>query len=206
MTHELEAWLGQATRHLSRDSAAQVRSEIQEHFDAARANAMECGASCDEADRQALEALGSARAANRQYRKVLLTSGEARLLHEGNWEARAVCSRRWLILVGALLLGAGFYVANSIAMARLLLVGGMSMGLLFFAAFLPVYTPARSRVFRGVKWLALAGILVLAFWPMTLRWSALMFSCVWPAVWVEWSRASIRRKLPVAKWPKQLYL
>jgi hypothetical protein len=206
MTHELEAWLRRATRHLSRDSAAQVRNEIQEHFDAARANAMERGVSCDEAERQALEALGDARAANLQYRKVLLTSREARLLHEGNWEARVVCSRRWLILVGALLLGTGFYFANSNAMARLLLVGGMSMGLLFFAAFLPVYTPARGRVFRGVKWLVLAGILLLAFWPMTLRWSALMFSCVWPVVWVEWSRASIRRKLPVAKWPKQLYL
>ena len=84
MTHELETWLGQATRHLSRDSAAQVRNEIQEHFDATRANAMEHGASCDEADRRALEALGSARAVNRKYRKVLLTSGEARLLREGN--------------------------------------------------------------------------------------------------------------------------
>ena len=206
MTNELETWLRQATRHLSRDAAAQVRSEIQEHFEAGRESMLERDATRDEADHQALAALGDAKAANRQYRKVLLTSAEARLLREGNWEARAVCSRRWLIAVSALLVGVGFYLANSTAMARLLLVGGMGMGLLFVAAFLPVYTPARSRIYRGVKWLVLAGILLLAFWPMTLRWSGLLFSCVWPIAWVEWTRGSIRRKLPVEKWAKQLYL
>ena len=206
MTMEFEAWLTQATRNLSRDAAAQVRDEIQEHYDAARESAMERGASGDEADGIALAALGDGKAANRQYRKVLLTSGEARVLREGNWEAGVVCSRRWLILVSALLAGIGFYLADSIAMSRVLLVGGTGKGLLFFGAFLPVYTPARSRIFRGVKWLVLVGILLLAFWPMTLRWSGLLFSCLWPIAWVEWTRASIRRKLPVTKWPKQLYL
>ena len=179
-----ETWLTQATRHLSRDAAAQVRSEIREHYDAARENAMERGSSSEEADRLALEALGDAKAANRQYRKVMLTSGEARLLREGNWEAGAVCSRRWLIPVSALVAAVGFYLAGSIAMARLVLVGGTAIALLFFATSLPVYTPARSRIFRGVRWLVLAGILLLAFWPMTFQWSGLLFSCVWPVAWV----------------------
>ena len=212
MTMEFEAWLTQATKHLSRDAAAQVRDEIQEHYEAARESAMERSCSSEEAGGIALVALGDATAANRQYRKVLLTSAEARLLREGNWEAGAVCSRtrlKWLLLAipaGALLAGIGFFLAGAVAVARVLLVGGTGMGVLFAAPFLPVYTPMRSRVFRAVKCVVLGGMLVLAFWPITLQWSWLLFSCLWPIAWVEWTRASIRRKLPVTRWPKQLYL
>jgi hypothetical protein len=212
MTKELEIWLRQATRHLSRKAAAQVRNEIGEHYDAARQGAMERGCGGAESDRVALEALGDARAANRQYRKVMLTSGEARLLREGNWEAAAVCNRawlKWLLLAmpaSALLAGIGLLLFGATVLPRILLVGGMGIGLLFAASFLPVYTPARSRVFRIVKWIMLTALLALAFWPMTPQWSWLMFSSLWPVVWIEWKRVSIRRKLPVSKWPKQLYL
>src|SRR5882724_848375 len=92
----LDIWLKQATRHLAQASAAQVRGEIQEHYESAREAAMSSGASADEADRLAVAALGDSQVANCQYRNVLLTSAEARLLREGNWEARAVCSRPWL--------------------------------------------------------------------------------------------------------------
>src|SRR5262245_8350522 len=98
----LDSWLTQATRHLSKDSAAQVRTEIHEHYESAREAAVSGGATADEADRLAVTALGDAKAANRQYRKVLLTSAEARMLHAGNREARVLCSRsspRWLLLV-----------------------------------------------------------------------------------------------------------
>ena len=206
MTMQLEIWLKRATRHLSRDAAAQVRREIGEHYDAALECATARGVSFEEADCLALAALGDARSANRQYRKVLLTSSEARLLRQGNWEARAVCSRRWVLPVSVWLAAIGLYLAGSIVMARVLVVGGTAIGVIFFATFLPVYTPARGRVFRGVKWVMLAVILLLAFSPLTLRWSGLLFSCVWPVAWIEWTRASIRRKLPVEKWPKQLYL
>src|SRR5689334_16391961 len=83
----LDSWLKQATRHLSKDSAAQVRTEIEEHYVAEREAAINRGASAKDADRLAVSALGDAKAANRQYRKVLLTSSEARLLDEGNREA-----------------------------------------------------------------------------------------------------------------------
>jgi len=212
MITAFETWLTQATRHLSRDAATQVRSEIREHYDAAKESAMVHGSSSEEADRVALEALGDARAANRQYRKVMLTSGEARVLREGDGEARAICSRtwrKWLMLAvpaGVLLAGIGFAFANQAVVAQVLLVGGLGMSLLFAAMFLPVYTPARSRVFRAVKWAVMVGIVVMAFWPMLLQWSWLLFSCLWPVAWVEWTRGSIRRKLPIEKWPKQLYL
>ena len=65
---------------------------------------MQDGTSADEADRMAVAALGDARNTNCRYRAVLLTSAEARMLREGNWEARAICSRPWLkwLLVEAL--------------------------------------------------------------------------------------------------------
>ena len=62
----LEQWLSDATRGLSAESAAQVRAEIQQHYDSA----------CEAGD-DAIAALGNPRAANRAYRKVLLTEQEA---------------------------------------------------------------------------------------------------------------------------------
>ena len=132
----LDRWLSQATRHLSKDSVAQVRTEIQEHYESAREVAMGGGASAGEADRSAVFALGDAKAANSQYRRVLLTSTETGIPREANWEARAVCSRpwlRWLFLampVTALCAAATLFLSGGIAMAQTLLVGGIGIGLI----------------------------------------------------------------------------
>jgi hypothetical protein len=214
MTPLLENWLTQATRCLSKDSIAQVRSEIQQHYESAREAALHSGATIDgdEADRLAVADLGDAQIANRQYRKVLLTSSEARMLREGNWEARAICSRpwlKWLLLAmpgAALFAAAALFITGASSLAWTLLAGGIGIGFLFAAPFLPVYTPSRGRAFRGVKWVVLLAMLLLAFGPGTLKWSWLLFSCLWPMFWIERTRVSIRRKLPVAEWPKQLYL
>ena len=201
----LDSWLKLATRQLSRDSIARVRTEIKEHYESALEAAMSGGASAEEADRAAVTALGDAKDANCKYRNVLLTSAEARILREGNWEARAVCSRPWLKW-GATLVAAALFLAGAFTATWALLVGGIAMGLLFAAPFLPVYTRSRGRVFRGVKWAVLLGTLGLTFGPDVLKWSWLLFSCLWPMVWIEAPRISIRRKLPIAEWPKQLYL
>ena len=207
----LETWLKQATRHLSEDSVAQVRSEIEEHYESAREAAMHGGATADEAVRLALHDLGDAKTANRQYRSVLLTSAEASILREGNWEARAICSRPWLkwmllAMPAAALLAATtlFFIGSTLAWP--LLAGGTGIGLLFVAPYLPIYTPSRGRAFRVVKWVVLLSMLALVFGPDSLKWSWLLFSSLWPMAWIEWRRISIRRKLPVANWPRHLYL
>jgi hypothetical protein len=208
----LETWLKQATRGLSKDSAAQVRTEIREHYESAREAAMSGGANAHEADAQAVAALGNAKTGNCQYRNVLLTSAEARLLREGNGEARAVCARPWvkallLAMSGAALVAANeFLLRGDIALARALFAGSIAIGLVFAAPFLPVYTPPRARAFRVVKWVVMLCMLLFAFGPDVVKWSWLLFSCLWPMAWVEWTRVSIRRKLPGEKWPKQLYL
>ncbi len=202
----LENWLKQATRRLSRESAARVRSEIQEHYESARETAMAEGATADEADLTALAALGDAKIANCQYREVLLSSDEARLLSEGNWEARAICFRPWLkwLLITAPVV-ALFLIATR-GIAPVVLAAGLMTGLLFAAVFLPIYTPRRARIFRCAKWVVFIAIFALIFGADTLRMSWLLISCLWPVAWIEWKRVSIRRKLPVAEWPRQLYL
>jgi len=209
---ELENWLTQATRRLSRDSAARVRTEIQQHYDSAREAALARGATSEEASRAALAALGDATAANCQYCKVLLTSAEARVLREGNWEARAICSRPLLkqvvmaLPVAALAGAAAAFFNGPDWLARPLLALAMVIGVQLAAPFLPVYTPARGRIFRVVKWAALLGAFGLALGSDTLRLSWLLAASLWPLFWIERTRHAIRRKLPVAQWPKQLYL
>jgi hypothetical protein len=208
----LDSWLQRATRHLSKDSAARVRSEIQDHYESEREAASSRGVAAEEAGRLAIAALGDPKTANCQYRKVLLTASEARLLRQGNWEARAVCSRSWLkslllALPATALLAASFlFFTGEIAVARTLLAGAIALGLMFAAPWLPLYTPWRSRVFRVVKWAALIALLGTAFGRNALDWLWLLIACAWPVFWIEWTRVSIRRKLPAAEWPRQLYL
>jgi hypothetical protein len=208
----LDSWLKEATRRLANDSAVQVRTEIQEHYESARDAAMADGASADEADRLAVTALGDAKIANYQYRHVLLTSAEARILRDGAREARAVCSRPWLkvllraIAVAIGLAAAALFLTGRVAIGRDVVIAGIGMSPLLAAILLPVYTPARGRVFRLVKWVAMTGAVVMLFGPEAFKWSWLLISCLWPLAWTEWMRASIRRKLPIAAWPRHLYL
>lgn len=90
MTPDLDRWLEQATRRLSKDSAAQVRTEIQEHYQSALEAAISGGASQDEANRMALIGLGHAKTANKQYLQVLLTASESGTLSK-TWWLLALC-------------------------------------------------------------------------------------------------------------------
>jgi hypothetical protein len=209
----LNDWLQQATRGLAKDSAAQVRIEIREHYESAVMIAINHGATAEEAHRSALTALGEAKDANCQYRKVLLTSAEAKMLREGNWEAHAICFHPWLkglllaLPVLALAIAAASFLTGASTLAWTLLAGGTAMGLILTAPFLlPIYTPSRGRAFRYAKWLIILAVFGLVFWPDVLKSSWLLCSCLWPMVWIERTRTSIRRKLPIAQWPKHLYL
>ena len=90
--------------------------------------------------------------------------------------------------------------------ARPVFIVGIGMAPSLIAPLLPIYTLARSRIFRLVKWAALLGMFASFFEGETLKWSWLLLSCLWPIVWSEWTRAVIRRKLPISAWPKHLYL
>jgi len=194
----LDSWLNQAVRRLSKDSAETVRREIQEHYEAALEAALAGGNDSQQAERMAVQALGDPCVANRQYRRVLLTSSEAKVLRQSNAESQMFCSNGWtkwvlLSAPGALLL------ISAIALA-------IMMALFFIAPFLPIYTATRGRIFRAIKWSLMIGIVALVWGPDSRNWIWLMSCCFYPVLYTEWKRVMIRRKLPISQWPKQLYL
>ena len=209
---QLDQWLNQATAKLSSDSAAQVRAEISEHYESARNAVLVKGASADEADRSAIAALGNAKAANCQYRRVLLTSAEARILRQGQRETTAICARPWLkalLLVlpaAALWSSASLFLRGSHDLARTLLVGGLTLLVAFGVPFLPIYTASRARIFRWTKYVMLAATFALVFGKDAMMWTWLLSCTIWPIFWIEWTRYTIRRKIPVTNWPRHLYL
>ena len=201
----LEAWLKLATCGLSANSIARVRTEIQQHYESAVQASLARGATSEVADRAALASLGDARTSNQQYRKVLLTSSEARFLREASWESRALCSRsKWPFLIPAAGLCAAvvFFVRGEHSLAELLLLGMAGLALLFASPWLPIYTPARGRVFRCVRYTWLIALVALASEGQPWMFATLLSTLAW----IESVQISLRRKLPVADWPKHLYL
>jgi hypothetical protein len=85
-------------------------------------------------------------------------------------------------------------------------LAGLLGALAFIVPFLPVYTIKRGRIVRGIRWAVMICAMVLLFGKNALQWSWLLAPCFWPMIRTEWTRISIRRKLPIAEWPKQLYL
>ena len=208
----LDSWLGLAVKHLSKESAETVRREIQEHFEAAREAALVSGHDPLQADQMALQALGDPCVANRQYRKVLLTSSEAAVLRQSNAESRMICSNRWvkwaiLSTPGSLLLLSTIFLAvHQVDLARGVLVFGALTAIFFMPPFLPIYTSTRGRVYRAIKWIVMVGSIMMLQGAEGRIGLWLASCCLFPMFYTEWKRMVIRRKLPIAHWPRQLYL
>jgi hypothetical protein len=221
----LDVWLARATRQLSADSAAQVRSEIAQHYESSREAAIASGKSADEAARAALAALGDAKDANCQYRHVLITRGEARILRSSGREAQFFCAtpfRKSLLVavpvVAAICAAASYAFATvtqafathatstAVLVARISVVAAILTTLFFAVPLLPIYTPWRARIYRAAKWLAIATVVMIIFDGDRLYSTWLFLSCFWVIAYTEATRMSLRRKIPAANWPKHLYL
>ena len=221
----LDSWLARATRQLSADSAAQVRAEIAQHFESSHEAAIAAGKTADEADRAALAALGDAKDANCQYRHVLITRTEARMLRTSGREAQFFCAtpfRKSLLVavpVMAAICAAASYAfatvtepfathatSTAVLVARASLVAAILTALFFAVPLLPIYTPWRARIYRAAKWLAIATVVMIIFDGDRLYSTWLFLSCVWVIAYTEATRMSLRRKIPAANWPKHLYL
>lgn len=200
----LESWLLRATHNLAPSSAEQVRREIQQHY----SSAIESGAGPQEA----VASLGTPEDANRQYRKVLLTVSEAKLLNAGAGETRFLCRNaelRWGIRAFPFFLVTGAVFAHNLGQDRLMgifLAGALAAAIVFVAPMLPIYTPGRAQIYRWVKWFAMATVLSIGFAPRIGKLAWMLPTVVWPMLWTEWSRHQIRKKLPAGQWPKHLYL
>jgi hypothetical protein len=221
----LDSWLARATRQLSADSAAQVRAEIAQHFESSHEAAIAAGKTADEADHAALAALGDAKDANCQYRHVLITRTEARMLRTSGREAQFFCAtpfRKSLLVavpvIAAICAAASYAFATvtepfathatstAVLVARASLVAAILTALFFAVPLLPIYTPWRARIYRAAKWLAIATVVMIIFDGDRLYSTWLFLSCFWVIAYTEATRMSLRRKIPAANWPKHLYL
>jgi hypothetical protein len=221
----LDSWLARATRQLSAASAAQVRAEITQHYDSTREQAVAAGASADEADHKALAALGDAKVANRQYRRVLITKSEARVLTSGGREAQFFCAtpfRKYLLVavpvLAAVCAAAAYAIATLSApfastanataalIARGSLLAAILTGIFFAVPLLPIYTPVRARIYRAAKWIAITAVVLILVDGDRLVATWLFLSCFWVIAYTEAQRMNIRHKIPAAQWPKHLYL
>ncbi|WP_109484726.1 hypothetical protein [Occallatibacter savannae] len=208
----LDVWLKRAVRGLSQESAETVRREIEEHFEAARGEALGSSIDPQQAGAMAMQALGDPRVANRQYRKVLLTKSEAKVLRNSNAELRMICSNgwaKWMILSAPgtlLLLSVMFLAMHQYSLAKGILVVGALMAIFFMPPFMPIYTVSRGRIYRAIKWVVMLGSIVLLFGGDSRNGLWLISCCFFPVLYTEWKRMVIRRKLPIGRWPRQLYL
>jgi hypothetical protein len=221
----LDTWLARATRQLSADSAAQVRAEITQHYESAREAALSSGAAPDEADRTALAALGDAKAANRQYCRVLITRTEARQLRSSGREAQFFCAspfRKSLLVVvpviAAICAAASYTFAaitgafathatsTAVVVARISVVAALLTAIFFAVPLLPIYTPTRARIYRVTKWLSIVAVVLIIFDGDRLYSTWLFLSCFWVIAYTEAIRMSLRRKIPASHWPKHLHL
>jgi hypothetical protein len=98
------------------------------------------------------------------------------------------------------------YLRGSIDFARDISAFGLALGFLFLMPLLPIYTEARSRIARIVRWIVMTAAFAFVYGPHLANLSWLVFASLWPMFWIDVQRAAIRRKLPVAEWPKHLYL
>ncbi|HET9385746.1 MAG TPA: hypothetical protein VFO67_11405 [Gemmatimonadales bacterium] len=201
----LEQWLSVATRGLCDSAAERVRGEIGEHY----ASALESAGTADvdplDAERRVLSALGDAKTANRQYRRVLLTEGEDVLL-------RGLMSRMRWVWVGIVAL---------LSALALVFIPGNTPGYSYTKYFLtmvvidavlqaiPVGSSRAGWIVRTVR----GGVLTIGM-TMTLvsglgdrrvyvspAGAAIVF-----IIHSEYKLFVLRRKVPVERWPRRLWV
>jgi len=195
----LEEWLSAATRGLSESAAARVRDEIGEHYLSATEAAQAVVDPLD-VEREVVAALGDAKTANREYRRVLLTKDEAGLLSN----MTSVRRKRWgavisLAAVAVLLSGATGYTKSLI------------MTIVIEEVSRAISTASRRAgwIVRVVRWSVLALALIVgtmaAFHDMKGYVPGMAWWVLW-AIYYEYKLFVIRRKLPVEQWPRRLWV
>jgi len=208
---DLQIWLKRATRGLCSDAATQVRREIEDHYLAARDAALEQGAAPAQAEYQALAGLGDAATANDDYLRVLLTKEEAKMLRGVKRDGQFFQCRPALVSafrLGACILlcaAAAAYSLDAPNLARILFAATLGLGMIFTVPTFPIYTQARSRVYRYAKWPVMLMAMGLAN-DRSFDWLASALIALAVFGWTDWVCASLRKKLPADQWPKMLYL
>lgn len=197
-----EQWLSVATRGLCDSAAERIRAEIGEHI----ASAIESAGTADidplEAERQTVAALGDAKIANRQYRRVLLTEGEDALLRSlRSWWV----SWGWLLMgIPLLLMALALKNSGSIYVPAMVLMEGVLRTI-------PFRSIRAGSIVRVVRW----GVLTIVLTMMAVSYSGavegigMVGGVVYITVFIlhrEYKFSVLRRKVPVEQWPRWLWV
>ena len=197
----LEQWLSVATRGLCDVAAERVRAEIGEHY----ASALEAAGAADvdplDVERRAVAALGDAKTANRQYRRVLLTEGEDALLRGLTSMSRRLWTGIFILLAAVALVA---IPVSTLGYTKYLFATMVVEGLL---RAIPVGSSGAGWIVRTVRW----GVLTIGL-TMTLvsglgdriAYVPGIVLCAVGIVHTEYRLFVIRCKVPVEQWPRRL--
>lgn len=212
----LDEWLRVATRGLCPDAVTRVRAEIADHYQSALESAAAAGVDGREAERCAVAALGDACTANRQYRRVLLTTWQDVLLRgmvsppthvAGLSEKHLRVVVRLAAMIVLLEAGAGLLGISLLQQSSAYLTALAAMAA---AVALPemVFRPGRvrsiraGRMIRLVRWGTLA---TAALFGVATGQPAVGIGFLLGFALIEYMHFALRRKIPVAQWPPRLY-
>lgn len=200
----LQQWLSIATRRLSTGAVLQVEAEITSHYDSALEAALADGLSDAEAAARALESLGDPKSANREYRRVLLTNLEVTWLANftrSEREQHSVLNRRVRKGVAVTLIA---ITALQLATTRRLDAFPYILATVLAIELLPsVLASFPAQRIRRIRWSFMAVVVAGLWWfGLRERWGILVLVAAF--AWIDWIKASIRRKLPREQWPSTL--
>jgi len=198
----LEQWLEVATHGLCDAAAARVRAEIGEHYLSAIESASREGVDPLDAERRALSALGEAKSANRQYRRVLVTESEARTLSR--------LTSRWPPVGAILVLGTTAIYAVSVRTSELnYLFGCFAIQTVLRA--IPISSIRAGWIVRILRWgndtvfYTIWFVTAMAFMKSPVQAAGIIVMAL-GAVHREYKFFVLRRKVPVEQWPRLLWI
>ena len=199
----LEHWLDVATKGLCESAAERVRAEIGEHYQSALESAVKSGVDSIEAERHAVAALGDAKTANREYRRVLITEREENLLRSWGWGSHRTQVRVVVVMAVALSV-MRFWTAEVDYVLAALVAQGVLLAI-------PISSIRAAWVVRILRWAVMAAFHATWFMKMVAAGMSPAVVVVWLAMplgmaYQEYKLCVIRRKLPVEQWPRRLWV
>ena len=198
----LEQWLEVATQGLCDSAAARVRAEIGEHYLSALESANSAGVDQRDAERRALHALGDAKVANRQYRRVLVTESEARTLSQ--------LTSRWPPVGAILVLGTTAIYAVSVRTSELNYLF-VCFAIQTVLRAIPISSIRAGWIVRILRWVndtvfyTIWFVTAMAFMKSPVQAAGIIVMAL-GAVHREYKFFVLRRKVPVEQWPRLLWI
>ncbi len=162
----LQTWLDIATRGLCDEAKARIRDDIQSHVVEAMRSRLKDGVAPEVTMQQAVKDLGDPRKARLEFRRIHLTTRQARyinILTDPKMVAAAKKGRRWMLPLAVAWLAAALTISfMTVPINKFELAGLLTLFVLF------LWNPSISQGTKSLKRLLSLN---------TLRWSLIIAAC-----------------------------